>query len=52
MFRKLTATTLIGALLGTLALATIGRLQAQTEPAVEMPNEFALRNVSLRDLFP
>jgi len=52
MFRKLTATALVGALVGTLALATFERLHARTEPTVQMRSAFTLTTVSLRDLFP
>ena len=52
MIRKLTATTMIGALIGVLALAVIGRLQAPEEPTAQLPAEVTLRIASVRDLFP
>ena len=52
MIRRLTATVLIGALIGALALAVFERLQTPEEPAAQLPAEFPLRITSIRDLFP
>lgn len=52
MIRKLMAMTLVGAFVGTLALAVFGRLQAPVERTVQLPADFALRSLNVRDLFP
>ena len=52
MFRKLTATTLIGALIGALALGMVERRQAPADSTAQLPPGLALGSANLRDLFP
>ena len=52
MIRKLTATTLIGTLIGALALGVFERLQAPVAPTAQMLAVFTLRYASVRDVFP
>ena len=52
MIRRLATTTLIGALLGALALGVFQRLQVTEEPTAQLPAAFPMYNTSIRDLFP
>ena len=51
MIQRLTATALIGALIGAFALAVFQRLQTPAAPAAQLPAEFPLYDASIRDLF-
>ena len=55
MIRRLTATVLIGAVIGALALAVFARLQAPVEPTAQAAGgvHAALpHHATIRDLFP